>query len=56
MFVSNASNVFRKNNNCTKANFEINFKNTNQHLNLNKISFPDVDLSEGGGVYLFRVE
>lgn len=55
MFVSNASNVFRKKN-CTKANFEINFKNTNQHLNLNKISFPDVDLSEGRSVYLFRVE
>lgn len=28
---SNASNVYRKNNNCTKAFFEINFKETNQH-------------------------
>ncbi len=28
---SNAANVYRKNDNCTKAFFEINFKETNQH-------------------------
>jgi len=54
MFVSNASNVYKNNDKCTKANFEINFKNTNQHLLLNQISFPDYHLTEGGGVYFSR--
>lgn len=29
---SNAANVYRKSDNCTKAGFRINFENTNQHL------------------------
>ena len=56
MFVSNSANVSRENDKCAKANFAINFKNTNQHLYLNEISFPGVILPAGGGVYLFRVK
>lgn len=56
MFVSNSANVSRENDNCSRANFAINFKNTNQHLYLNEISFPGVVLSPGGGVYLFKVK
>ena len=55
IFVSNAANVYRKGDKCTKANFEINFGNTNQHLYFNNILAPDVDLQPGAGVYLFRV-
>lgn len=55
IFVSNATSVYRKNETCTKAGFEINFENTDQHLYLNKIIAPDVDLLPGGGVYLFKV-
>ncbi len=32
---SNAANVYRKNDKCTKANFTLNFNNTNQHYYLN---------------------
>lgn len=32
MAISNAVNVYRKSDKCTKANYEINFENTNQHL------------------------
>lgn len=56
IFIGNASNVYRKNDQCTKANFEINFKNTNQHLYLNEIILPGVRLPSGGGVYLFKVK
>lgn len=55
IFISNAANVYRKNNRCTKADFGINFKNTNQHLYLNEIVLPGVVLPSGGGVYLFKV-
>ena len=55
MFVSNAANVYRKNDKCTKASFEINFENTNQHLYFNKIVLPYYNLPQGGGVYLFKV-
>lgn len=55
MFVSNAANVYRKMDKCTKANFEINFENTNQHLYYNKIILPNYDLPPGGGVYLFKI-
>jgi hypothetical protein len=52
LFFSNAANVFRKNDKCTKASFTLNFKNTNQHLNL----YPSVtDSTSGGGVYYFKV-
>jgi hypothetical protein len=55
MFVSNASNVFRKNEECTKAGFQINFTQTNTHYYLNKVVAPDVDLTGPGGAYLFKV-
>lgn len=56
MFVGNSANVFRENDKCSKANFAINFKNTDQHLYLNEVSFPGVILTPGGGVYLFKVK
>jgi len=56
MFVSNASNIYRKNDNCTKANFGINFTATNQHLYFNEIVLPGVTLPAGGGIYLFKVK
>ncbi len=50
---SNAASVYQKNDNCTKANFTLNFKNTNQHYYLNP-NFqggpPPV-----GGDYYFKV-
>ena len=55
VFVSNADNVYRTNDKCTKAGFAINFKNTSQHLYLNQIALPGVTLPTGGGVYLFKV-
>lgn len=52
LFFSNAANVYRNNDNCTKAFFILNFKNTNQHIYL----FPGlVDSLSGGGVYYFKV-
>ncbi len=56
MFISNAANVFRRNDECSKASFSINFKNTNQHLYFNEVSFPGIILPPGGGVYLFKVK
>jgi len=50
---SNASSVIRKNDNCTKASFVLNFKNTNQHyyLNPNYTGGPVAP----GGAYYFKV-
>jgi hypothetical protein len=56
MFISNAANVYRKNDNCTKANFIINFKETDQHFYFNEVSFPGTILSGKNGVYLFKVK
>ena len=56
LFVSNAANVYRSNDQCTKANFAINFENTNQHLYLNEVSFPGIIPPPGGGIYLFKVK
>ena len=56
MFVSNAANVYRIDDKCTKAGFAINFTNTNQHLYLNEVSFPGVLPPPGGGIYLFKVK
>ena len=56
MFVSSASNVYRKNDKCTKAGFTINFKETNQHFYFNEVSFPGIILSGKNGVYLFKVK
>ena len=50
---SNAANVYRKNNSCTKAFFEINFKETNQHRYL----IPGFGGSTvKGGDYYFKVK
>lgn len=56
LFVSNATSVIRKHDNCTKASFEINFKETNQHFYFNEVSFPGIVLSGKNGVYLFKVK
>lgn len=56
MFVSNAANVYRYNDKCTKAGFVINFKETNQHFYFNEVSFPGIVLSGKNGVYLFKVK
>lgn len=56
LFVSNAANVYRTNDKCTKAGFIINFTNTNQHLYLNEVSFPGIIPPLGGGIYLFKVK
>jgi len=56
LFISNSNNVLRTNDNCTKANFQIDFIDTDQHFYLNKVSFPDVNLSGKNGVYLFKVK
>jgi hypothetical protein len=56
MFVGSAANVYRQGDNCTKANFIIDFKNTNQHLYFNEVSFPGIILPPGGGVYYFKVK
>lgn len=56
MFISNASNVFKITDKCTKANFGINFIDTEQHFHLNEVSFPGIILSGKNGVYLFKVK
>ena len=56
LFVSNAANVYRIDDKCTKAGFVINFTNTNQHLYLNEVSFPGVIPPHDGGIYLFKVK
>lgn len=49
---SNAANVYRSNDKCTKAGFIINFKDTDQHIYL----FPGgAGTPPGGGVYYFKV-
>lgn len=53
LFFSNAANVYKRENRCSKANFTLNFKDTDQHINL----YPGlVDSTSGGGVYYFKVE
>lgn len=50
--LSNAADVYRTDNKCTKATFTMNFKNTNQHFHL----FPGgAGTPPGGGVYYFKV-
>ncbi|MFM9908736.1 MAG: hypothetical protein ACKVOW_05290 [Chitinophagaceae bacterium] len=56
LFVSNAENVYRTTDKCTKSFFTIDFMNTNQHLYLNEVSFPGNIPPPGGGIYLFKVK
>ncbi|MEX8546059.1 MAG: hypothetical protein V5804_00530 [Mucilaginibacter sp.] len=55
--ISNAANVYRKNDKCTKANFLIDFQSTDQHYNLFNLWRPDLTLDESGKkkVYYFKV-
>jgi hypothetical protein len=50
---SNAASVYRKNDKCTKANFTLNFKNTDQHYYLNP-NFQGGPTPVGGDYY-FKV-
>jgi hypothetical protein len=51
---SNAANVYRSNDNCTKAGFNIVFANTNQHYPLNPFYIPGTN--PRGGDYYFKVK
>ena len=55
--ISNAANVYRSNDACTKASFAINFKETNQHFYYLQSWRPDLTLDESGKnkVYYFKV-
>jgi len=53
LIFSNAANIYRNSDRCTKAAFSINFKNTDQHYHLNP--FYTGDTSIVGGDYYFRV-
>lgn len=55
--IGNATNVFRKNDNCTKASFAINFEATNQHFYLLHLWRPDLILDDQSKtkVYYFKV-
>lgn len=55
--ITNAANVYRKNDNCTKASFIINFELTNQYFYLVNLWRPDLVLDESGKkkVYYFKV-
>ena len=54
LIFSNAANVYRNNDKCTKASFNINFHNTNQHYNLNP-NFQGGPIPVGGDYY-FKVK
>jgi hypothetical protein len=51
---SNAANVYRSNDKCTKAGFGLNFNNTNQHYYLNPFYIPGTNPK--GGDYYFVVK
>jgi len=54
--IGDAANVYRKNDRCTKANFIINFSQTNQHFYLLNEWRPDLTLDDNGKrhVYYFK--
>jgi len=54
LIFSNAANVYRNNDKCTKASFNINFHNTNPHYNLNP-NFQGGPIPVGGDYY-FKVK
>lgn len=53
LFFSNATNVYRKDDKCSKSNFILNFKETNQHYYLSP-TYQGGNLV--GGDYYFKVE
>lgn len=54
--ISNAANVYRKNDKCTKASFAITFKDTDQHLYLYQQNRPDYTISEYEKTHLYCVK
>lgn len=55
MGFSNAANVYRKDDNCTKANFKILFKETNQHLYFNDNNY-NITTPLPSNMYCFKVK
>ncbi len=55
--IGDAADVYRKNDKCTKANFSINFQNTNQHFYWLNEWRPDLTLDDNSKrhVYYFKV-
>ena len=54
--LSNAANVFRTNDKCTKASFKLFFQNTKQHYYLNpNINSSNFDTTKPSGSYYFKV-
>lgn len=55
--IGDAANVYRQSDKCTKASFEIDFQNTNQHLYLYQNNRPGYDISgyEQKHMYCFKV-
>ena len=51
--ISNAANVYRNNDKCTKANFNIIFANTNQHLYFYESNRPGYTISEYEKTHLY---
>jgi hypothetical protein len=58
MILSNSNNTYRKNDECTKANFNIEFKDTQLHGYYYNVFDPNVviDTSNKGNVYYFKVK
>lgn len=54
IMLSNAANVFTRNNPCTKARYEVNIVNTNKHFYLHPGY--DGNNTEKGGAYYFQVD
>ena len=53
---SNANNVYRKSDKCTKANFQIILENTRHHYYLNpNINRSNFDTAKPNGSYYFKV-
>ena len=52
--LSNSNNIYRVNDKCTKANFRIVFRNTNQHYYLSPFYIGQTNLE--GGDYYFKVK
>jgi hypothetical protein len=55
MGFSDAANVYRKNEGCTKAYFKILFKDTNQHLYFNDNNF-NITTPLPSNMYCFKVK
>jgi hypothetical protein len=58
IIISNSNNTYRKNDECTKANFNIEFKDTQLHGYYYNVFDPNVIIDTGnkGNVYYFKVQ